>query len=68
MVFELVLIDYNGGTYMSPNFSMDFRSFTPFLEPVDLHFGPEMDQNRPKIASFHKNVRPKVNDWDLNGL
>ena len=53
---------------MSTNISKDFRQFNTFPGPVDLHFGPEMDQNRPKIAGFHKNVRPKVNDWDLNGL
>ncbi len=53
---------------MSTNISKDFHSFTPFSGPVDLHFGPEMDQNIPKIDDFGKNVRPKVNDWVLNGL
>ena len=53
---------------MSTNISKDFHSFTPFSVAVDLHFGPEMDQNRPKIDDFGKNVRPKVNDWDLNGF
>ena len=53
---------------MSTNISKDFHSFTPFSGPADLHFGPEMDQNRTKIDDFDKNVPPKVNDWDLNGL
>ena len=61
-------MDYNGGTYMSQNVSKDFHSFTLFPGAVDLHIRPEIDKNRPKIADFHKNVRPKVNDWDLNGL
>ena len=38
MVFEWILIDYNGGTYMSQNVSNDFHSFTLFPGLVDLHF------------------------------
>ena len=53
---------------MSQNVSNDFHSFTIFPGPVDLHFRPEMDQNTWNIADFHKNVRPKVSDWYLNGL
>ena len=61
-------IDYNGGPYMSQNVYNDFHSFTLFLGLVDLHFQPGIDQTRPKIADFHKNARPKVNDWYLNGF
>ena len=68
MGFEWVLIDYIGGTYMSINISKDFPQFNTFPGPVDLHFGPEIDQNRLKIAILHKNVRLKVIDWDLNGF
>ena len=68
MVFEWILIDYDDGTYMSQNVSNDFHSFTLLAEPVDLHFRPEIDQNRPKNADFHKNVRPEVDDWYLNGF
>ena len=53
---------------MSQNVSNDFHSFTLLAEPVDLHFRPEIDQNRPKNADFHKNVRPEVDDWYLNGF
>ena len=68
MEFEWILINYIGGTYISTNFSKDFHPFNTFVGPVDRHFGPEIDQNRPKIDDFGTNVRLKVNDWDLNGL
>ncbi len=51
---------------MSINISNDFHQFNTFPGPVDLRFGPEMDQIRLKIAIWHKNVRPKVNDYDLD--
>ena len=38
---------------MSRNISKDFRRFNIIRGPVDLNFGPEMGQNRPKIAGFH---------------
>ena len=57
LVFEWLLIDYNGGPYMSQNVSNDFHSFTLFAETVDFHFRPGIDENRPKIADFHRNVR-----------
>ena len=53
---------------MSTDISKYFHQFSTFPGPVDPHFGLEMDQNRPKIDDFGTNVRPKVNDWDLNGL
>ncbi len=37
MVFEWILIDYIGGTYISKNISKDFHSFSPFPGPVDLN-------------------------------
>ena len=68
MGFEWILLDYIGRTYMSTNISKYFHPFSTFPRPVDPHFGLEMDHNRPKIDDFGTNVRPKVNDWDLNGL
>ena len=53
---------------MSQIVSNDFYLFTFLPGPVDLHLRPEIYQNTRKIADFHKNVRPKANDWYLNGF
>ena len=54
-----ILIDYNGGTYMSQNISIDFHLFTFFAVPVVLHFRPEIYQNTRKIADFHEKCAAK---------
>ena len=43
LVFERIVIDYNGGPYMSKYVSYDFSSFSLFPGPVDLYFRPEIE-------------------------
>ena len=64
--FESVLLYYNDEIYISNNISTDFHSFTPFLGPVDLHFGLEISQKWLKIKDYRTNGRLKVNYADLN--
>ena len=51
MGYEWIVIDYNGGTYISINISKNRHSFPLFLGPVDLYFGQEIDKKAPQNAS-----------------
>ena len=51
----MILIDYISDYYISNDFSMNANKFSPSLDPLDLHFGPEHVKNAQKSVFPFKN-------------